>query len=568
MSTNSTNTSGDITIGGDAAATNLIGRDQINLHIQNVVLQIAQTLPTTQDTPTAEWQACAERYRDGIYHTCNRIRLLGQQETKPLDAMYTDVYLLPERIARRRYAIDLNEHFKRDFAEYARASESKRLPAHSLLNQPDSQRLFILGKPGAGKTTFLRHVAMQAARGELDKLPIFITLRDWSDGTLNLLDYIIQQFEIHGFPRARAFVSAMLGLGRALVLFDGLDEVNIQNKKRETVIREIKDFCQQYRPTQCLLTCRNAAEDYTFEGFRYVEVADFTHAQVKTFASHWFAPNQADTAAFLTALAHKDHKGIRDLCKTPLLLTLVCLTFEETRTFPPRRAELYQQALDGLLVKWDSSRGIKRDDLYGRLSLGRKTQLLARLAHDAFQRHEIFFKLPWLARQTEQNLTALPPSELGITEINGSGVIKMIEAQHGLLVERAHEIYSFSHLNLQEYFSAQYLHSHQDKLASLFTPERILDDRWREVFLLTASLWDEAEVFFEAFAIILKAIANEWNKYPALQSIAKTTSNQTNGTKKILLRFFYIKMYISYARSSSFTLPFAHVLTLAHSLAY
>ena len=41
--------------------------------------------------------------------------------------------------------------------------------------------LFILGKPGAGKTTVLKHLALQAAQGHFDKIPIFVTLKDWAD---------------------------------------------------------------------------------------------------------------------------------------------------------------------------------------------------------------------------------------------------------------------------------------------------------------------------------------------------------------------------------------------------
>lgn len=570
-------TGGGMVNAGDIEAQNVVGRDQY--HIQKMVVQIAEQLPKlAQDAPPEDWPASAERYRKAIYESCNRIRLLGRSETKPLDAMYTDVYVLPERIARQRYAVDLNVHFKRDLDEYGRDNAGKRLHALDLLPQRESQRLFILGKPGAGKTTFLRHVAMQAAQGQWDKLPIFVTLRDWSERNLSLLDYIVAQFELHHFPRARAFVQTALEQGRALLLFDGLDEVNIQNKKRDTVIRAIKDICTQYARAQCLLTCRNAAEDYSFEGFRYVEVADFTDAQVQRFAAQWFAPKSVDTEtdsakAFLDALAQDAHKGIRELCKTPLLMTLVCMTFEETRNFPPRRAELYQEAINGLLVKWDSARGIKRDDVYGRLSLGRKRQLLMRLAHAGFERHEIFFKLSWLARQAEQFLAGLPANETGVREVDGAKVIKMIEAQHGLLVERAHEVYSFSHLTVQEYFTAEYYHQHPDKLPNLFTAARMLDDRWREVFLLTASLWDEADGFLGGFGAGLQTLVVGWRAHPALFSIAKYAFIKTKDRDGADVRLFYVIMStvaldraLDLARARDLALDRARDLALALAL--
>jgi predicted NACHT family NTPase len=39
------------------------------------------------------------------------------------------------------------------------AEPKGRVDGVSLVQQPDGQRLFILGKPGAGKTTFLKHLA-------------------------------------------------------------------------------------------------------------------------------------------------------------------------------------------------------------------------------------------------------------------------------------------------------------------------------------------------------------------------------------------------------------------------
>ena len=62
--------------------------------------------------------------------------------------------------------------------------------------------------------------------------------------------------------------------------------------------------------------------------------------------------------------------------------------------FPARRVDIYEEALDALLKKWDDSRGIQRGSLYKTLSLGRKRQMFARIAYNAFVRSEIVFHKP------------------------------------------------------------------------------------------------------------------------------------------------------------------------------
>src|SRR5438067_6287634 len=78
---------------------------------------------------------------------------------------------------------------------------------------------------------------------------------------------------------------------------------------------------------------------------------------------------------FLTEFKKEDNKGLRDLARTPLLLTLLCLAFNETLTFPQRRVEIYEEALDALLKKRSeehTSELQSRFDLVCRLLLEKK----------------------------------------------------------------------------------------------------------------------------------------------------------------------------------------------------
>jgi predicted NACHT family NTPase len=85
---------------------------------------------------------------------------------------------------------------------------------------------------------------------------------------------LLEQFAICNFPKADSFIAYLLEKGTAILLLDGLDEVNQEHQQK--VIKAVKDFCKKYDKTQCLITCRVAAADYSFETFKYTEVADFT----------------------------------------------------------------------------------------------------------------------------------------------------------------------------------------------------------------------------------------------------------------------------------------------------
>lgn len=76
---------------------------------------------------------------------------------------------------------------------------------------------------------------------------------------------------------------------------------------------------------------------------------------------------------------------------------------------------------------------------------------------------------------------------LGAPEyLDSAAVLDAIEVQQGILVERATDYYSFSHLTLQEYLTALYI---VDKRLEDELVERYLkDERWREIFLLVAGL--------------------------------------------------------------------------------
>src|SRR2546423_7583182 len=455
-----------------------------------------------------KWDSAAEAYRGKIKKLYGTMQIMGMAEPVPLDDIFTDAYMLDKPTAFGRFDI---ERLKQSSADpEAPPPQAERINGLRLVVEKGN--LFILGKPGAGKTTFLKYVAVKAAEQTIDKVPVFISLKEWADSGAELMDFIVRRFDICNFPDAQPFVEELLKSGSAIVLFDGLDEVNQESGQRDEQTRRMKEFIDRYDRTQCLITCRIAASDYTFEPFIYVEIADFTEKQIQTFVGNWFrkeGEKDEDTRKkFLAEFAREDNKGLRDLARTPLLLTLLCLAFNETLTFPQRRVEIYEEALDALLKKWDSSRRIKRDEVYRRLSLGHKENMLARIAAETFEKNEYFIPQAELERLITNYVKNVPPHDMN-EATDGEAMLKAIEAQHGIFVERAHKVYSFSHLTFQEYFTAKYIaaNSTESVLKNLIR-DYCADKRCREAFMLAPSLLPEARQLVTIFRLGLDELCS------------------------------------------------------------
>lgn len=378
----------------------------------------------------------------------------------------------------------------------------KRLPGWDAVKS--HSKLMVLGKPGSGKTTFLKHIAIQCDRSEFEanKIPIFIPLKTFAEiANLDLLEYISDEFASCGVE-ARSQTEFALSQGRGLILLDGLDEV--PESDSDAVVRQIRQFVQKYYNNQFIITCRIAAAKYRFhdEAFTCVEVADFNNKQIAAFAQNWFvafSPNmeveKAVASQFVEKLKLQKNQQIRELAVTPILLNLTCLVFQAKADFPSNRAKLYEEGLEILLRKWDETRGIQRDEVYRNLNFSHKQHLLAFVAAITFERGDYFFEKNTVQQLIADYLANLPDGTTDPVqfEIHSEVVLKAIEAQHGLLVERARGIYSFSHLTFQEYFTARKIVNNSEPQALKKLVSHLTQKRWREVFLLAVGMLQKAD---------------------------------------------------------------------------
>lgn len=498
------------------------------------------SLPDIDDAASASQieslvQTVREKVHDNIHRRCNLIRLLDKEQPIKLESIYTDIKIL-ERVTGRRW-LSLNQlhensdknniYQKRVSGVEAVRHSVGRVPrlegsAVSASARPEGEReaspfgaavpqaqeipvrverynkLMIWGKPGSGKTTFLKWIATQCNLSQFlsNLVPIFISLKDFAQirEQPSLLDYITTQLEECGVVEPQA-VFTLLTQGRSLLLLDGLDEVKKTELNR--VLQEIRNVSTRFCGNSIVITCRIAALEYILEEFIEVEVADFDDQQITDFAAKWFQTQDTLKAErFVQKLFA--NQPLSELATHPLLLTLLCLVFEEAEDFPTHSSQLYQQGVDLLLKKWDAKRGIERNQVYKQLSRQHKEDILSQIAWTTFERGEYFFKQSAIEQGITHHIQTSPEIStfLKTLQVDSEDILKSIEAQHGLLVERARGIYSFSHIIFQKYFAAIKIvaspPSHaQEAFQNLVC--HMGEERWREVFFLTVEMLPNPE---------------------------------------------------------------------------
>ena len=497
----------------------------------------------------------------------NQLQIFGQPKPKPLSDIYINVNVLENLTSHQPLsAKELNRTIDLGSKTLGRVRETSL--AIDAVNQ--YPKLIVLGKPGAGKTTMLKLITLYAIADQLNAqvLPIFVALKRWADSGLSLMAFIMHEFDICNFPDADGFVTRMLKQGKCLLLFDGYDEIPNPETKG---VQEVQDFIIKYDKNRYILSCRIAAYYHTFEGFTLVEIADFVDKQKKIFVEKWFSETPQKGKQCWSKLS--TNNSIKELAGTPLLLAMLCVQYDEAMGFPDNRAELYQEATQTLLRRWDASKNIERRPVYKDMSIVGKESLLSHLAYSSFVDGEYFIPQRVIEARIKEYIENIPNAENHNLGVDSNRVLRAIETNHGLLVERASRVYSFSHLTFQEYYTAKYFVEDQTRLQSMV--EHQFDPKWKEVILLTSGLIPSRSVsdrFMRSIRESINTFAEKKKLLPSLNlgyATIKKNSPYSNLVSRVLVIIDFIGQNLgsNFGRDPGVTQQRIHVLTQAQDLA-
>lgn len=238
-------------------------------------------------------------------------------------------------------------------------------------------KTIILGDPGSGKSTLLSFLALAGISEPLQRrcgltadgrLTVLVTLRRYADElkerrNLSLTDYILEStqadFSLHSFDRG--FLEFYLESARAVLLFDGLDELPGSDFK-SIVRKRIETLLETYPNNTIVVTSRivgyeaGVRFDHSFDHYR---VARLRILEIERFILDWYSVRIEDetdrvrnVSDLVKVIKSPDNDAIRDLARNPLLLTIVALVHRIDAVLPDQRVVLYHKCTETLLNTW------------------------------------------------------------------------------------------------------------------------------------------------------------------------------------------------------------------------
>ncbi|MFI0035347.1 HEAT repeat domain-containing protein [Streptomyces mutabilis] len=471
-----------------------------------------------------------------------------------------------------------------DLWERARQAYRER-PAVTLLETlaaADSRNVVLLGDPGSGKSTLSRYLTLsltssKSLTGPLQPLagllPVIIELRRYAEANWrerSFEDFLAHVYKYEGHAPPPALLGYFLKEGKALVIFDGLDEL-FDPRVRDDVTRRIKGFTARYPEIRTVVTSRVIGYNRHMldaAGFRHYMIQSLNDDQITSFTQRWYeavcpeSKQEAERLGNRLSEAINRSRPVRELAGNPLLLTILAIIARRQR-LPRDRAGVYQHAVNVLVSHWDED--AKHLDLapdiraITDLDDRDRREMLERLARHMQDGEEGIAGNHILGEEVEQVFTEylLDSLQLDFAPARkvARAMVKQLRERNFILSLYGSQVYGFVHRAFLEYLAAsdvvrryQQRELTDEELLDGVFARHASDPAWHEVLLLIAGMLGDKVAAPAIEKILGLQVADEAQREvpPAVLALRALTEvrrvgalkDQSEETAKALIRYW------------------------------
>lgn len=319
---------------------------------------------------------------------------------------------------------------------------------------PHRNRVMIIGTAGLGKTMLMNHLFLDAIDhfDVYNKVPVFVTLRDYEPQEKSLIDFIFSEFSRYNNKLQLQDLVYLLSIGCAVLLLDGLDEIT--GEDRVKFEKELSRIIDSYPRTLVIVSMRPGESNLFTGRFKKYDLLPLSIDQATALISKLDDQyiGEKTKKQFLSDLdtdrfsLTKDEKRI--FLGIPLFLCITILTYRTYYDIPKKRNEFYKKAYDAVCEGHDRIKELRRG-FYTGLTPGEFEIFFAEFCANTYVSSKSSFDERELKFFVEDTIS------LNNYKFSFDDFLRDVTERVCLMILDAKKYY-FVHKSFQEYFAAYF----------------------------------------------------------------------------------------------------------------
>ncbi len=342
-------------------------------------------------------------------------------------------------------------------SQYTLHNEITNVTSSILFN--NSNFIILKGSGGLGKSMMMRHLFLDSIKNikEFKHIPFFITLKDFNKNYLDLADFIFEKTNDLDKAINKDNFNSLAKNGKALFLFDGLDEMN--KDARDKFIQQIDIFSEIYKNNLFVISSRPHLSFVEYNRFSVLELCPLNKEQVLSLIDKLeFRSDEPQIKLnFKKAIETKLWNSHKEFAKNPLLLTIMLMTYENFAEIPSKMHIFYQEAFITLAQKHDASKGAYKRVFKTNLTVEDFSKYFSYFCAITYNDEKFEFSEIEIEKYCEKI-----NEKYEIYRFSVRNFIFDLTANLCILYYESQN-YHFTHRSFQEYFCALYFSKQKDK---------------------------------------------------------------------------------------------------------